>query len=114
MTAQQDLDRALGAWLHEVPPHSDRARVSVLVQIATTPQHRRSRWAPRRTTRPVAAAGSTRKPSSAVAASRLIAAIAIVALGTGTMFFAASTPPSPVPTAVPLRPSPKPSGDRLA
>ena len=38
MTAQQDLDRALGAWLHEVPPHSDRARVSVLVQIATTPQ----------------------------------------------------------------------------
>ena len=41
MTAHHDLDRALGEWLHEVPPHSDRARLTALAQVATTAQRRR-------------------------------------------------------------------------
>ena len=45
MTTQPDLDQALGAWLRDVPPHSDRARVAVLAQLGTTRQHRpRPSW----------------------------------------------------------------------
>jgi hypothetical protein len=41
MTTELDLERAISSWLQDVPPHSDRARRTVLGQIGAV--HQRSR-----------------------------------------------------------------------
>ena len=53
MTAPQDFDRSLRAWLRDVPPHTDRARGVVLAQVATTRQHHGRRWTSRQGIRAV-------------------------------------------------------------
>lgn len=94
MNDDRDLSPVVRTWLREVPDLADRAwtLASVRARVHDTPQGRR---------RPAAW-----RPRSMFSATRLIAAVAIITLGTGTLFLAASTIPSPAPAA---SPSPAPT-----
>lgn len=102
MTTQPDVDRALGAWLRDVPPHTDRARMAALAQLAVTRQHRpRPSWL-----HDTRAAGPRRTPGrSSVSAMRPLVLVALIALGTGSVYLAGQGP-SPVPTPLVATTSP--------
>ena len=74
MTAHNDLHPVVRAWLHEVPALSDRDRVigRVRVEVHVTGQRSSRRWS-----------GTRMIPA------RLVAAIAVVAIGSGATFLAA-------------------------
>ena len=96
MTTQPDFDRVLGAWLREVPPHSDRARVAVLAQVGATRQQRpRLSWlSGTRSGSPRPRLGMSRWGFSLM---RPIAVVALIGLGTGAVYLAAGQGPSPSP-----------------
>ena len=120
MTGGQDLDRALHAWLRNVPPHSDRARGAVLAQLATTPQHQGRRWRPGlRSSRAFPAARPARshplngRHQAVFSATRLIALAVIVLLGASALFLAGGQGDTPSPV-LPSRLSPSPVRQSVA
>ena len=95
MNARRDVTPIVRTWLEQrgqgLPdPNAGFERFLELVDV--TPQVRRRWWAPARSG---ASAHPARRSPSMLSATRLIAAIAIVALGTGALFFAASPTPPP-------------------
>ncbi len=98
MSTEPELAPVLRAWLQDrtsTPSQAGLARVLDLVAV-TPPQQPRGMRAllPRPAAHPTTA--PTGRSRTMFSATRLVAALAIVALGTGTLFFAASPGPASV------------------
>ena len=117
MSADRDVTPVVRSWLQQrgrglADPYQGFDRFLELVDV--TPQVRRRRWAPGRSRKApaptsIATVRRTDMSRSMFSATRLIAVIAVVAVGTGALFFAAGQGPSLVPPTAPRSPSPSPS-----
>ena len=113
MSAGRDVTPIVRSWLEQrgrglADPYQGFDRFLELVD--TTPQALRHRWVRGRfrpASAPAHAQRTSRRDHSVLSATRPIAAVAIVALGTGALYLAAAPSPSPTPIATP---TPSPTG----